>query len=299
MNTNRKPNIINGIKSEIVVSDIHHPYSAKGAWNIALKIIKDTKPDLISVLGDGADVHALNRHPKDAIDKTLFKWEVEENRNEWSKLRKSGKKSAIKYFEGNHETNLSRYLRDRAPELQGLVELEFPTLLHLDKLKFDWISEHEKTRIGKLWHHHGHSIPGGGKFPAKNKFNNTWQNLIFGHHHTFDYYSVRLYGSNELIQVAANASLYTLQADYTHHTNWDIGVTQVNYIERTGDFEIRPIPFRETPDFEGGYFAIYNGREYFSHPGEDIDSILARNAKTYAMPRKTKKAAVKSNKNKK
>ena len=147
--------------------------------------------------------------------------------------------------------------------------------MNLPGLGINWIPEGEKYSVGKLWHHHGHKLAGGGMYPAKNKFMKVFQNIIFGHHHKYDYFSMRQYGTNTLYQSIANGNIYTLEPEYAHHTHWTIGFTEINY-GRGGAFTHNFIHISETGD--GGYEAIHNGsgRLYESYKDEDIDKFLAK-----------------------
>jgi predicted phosphodiesterase len=260
---------------EIFISDIHWPHHDKAAWNVALKAIVGRNPDIVHIGGDGVDFHSISRHPKQMIDRTILVHEVEESRRELERVRKAAPSAKINFQEGNHDARMQVYLRDRAPELSGLVELTFPSLMHLERHGIEWIPEDRKHRIGKLWHHHGHLIGGAGVSPARAKFGKTFQNLIFGHHHKFDYYSANQYGTNEVIQVIGNANLYTIEADYAHHTNWHLGFTEINYSPK-GDFSHTFAVVRKEPN--GVASTILDGRIYEATADEKIDRKLVSRA---------------------
>jgi predicted phosphodiesterase len=265
---------------EIFLSDIHFPHHDASAWHVALKVIQDRKPDIVHLGGDIMDFHSISRHPKQMIERTILKTEVESGRRELTRLRLAAPTAQINYQEGNHDKRLEVFLRDRAPELSDLFELNLPTLLKLADHGIKWIGESEKFKIGKLWHHHGHLLSGGGVAPAKAKFNKLYANIIFGHHHRFDYFSTRQYGTNELFQAVGNANLYTIEADYAHHTNWHIGWTEINYAMPSGDFSVNQI--HVNPREDGSSFAIIDGTVYESHPEEDIDKFLKLKARAFA-----------------
>jgi predicted phosphodiesterase len=261
---------------EIFLSDIHWPFHNRAAFHVALKAIEYIKPDIVHIGGDGIDFHSISRHPKQLIDRTLLKYEVEESRREVGRVRSAAPNAEISWQEGNHDKRMAIYLRDRSPELSDLFELSFPKLLQLEERGIRWIPEHEKYAVGKLWHHHGHLLAGGGKNPAKSKFTGTFQNIIFGHHHVFDYYSIRQYGTNTLYQSVANACLYTLEPEYAHHTSWHVGFTIIDYIP-TGDFSIRQVHISRRDD--GSQYAIIDGFTFESTDDEDIDRYLSVAAK--------------------
>lgn len=264
---------------EFFVSDVHIPFHDKGAYHILLKALQHFQPDILHLGGDIVDFHSISRHPKQLVESTLLKYEIDEARRELARLRTAAPNAQITFQEGNHDARLQVYLRDRAPELSGLVELELPNVLHLENLGIGWVPEKETYQVGKLWHHHGHLIAGGGVNPAKAKYAKTQANLIFGHHHRFDTFSTRQYGTNEVFQSIANANMYGINADYAHHTNWHIGFTVVDYIA-SGDFSANQIHIRQQPD--GSSFAIIDGVLFESHDDEDIDKFLKINARALA-----------------
>jgi predicted phosphodiesterase len=261
---------------EIFVSDIHFPFHHKPAFHVLLKVMQYRQPDIVHLGGDIVDFHSISRHPKQLADRTLLKFEVDEAKKELARLRKAAPSAEFTYQEGNHDSRLAVYLRDRAPELADLVEIEFPRLLKLDDLGMKWVPELENCRVGKLWHHHGHLIPGAGRNPAKAKFNATHTSLIFGHHHVFDYYSVRQYGTKELFQAAANACLYTLEPEYALVNHWHIGFSEIAYIQ-SGEFDIKQQHIHTRPD--GSAYTIIDGIEFTATADEDIDKYLAAAAK--------------------
>jgi len=266
------------IKREFFISDIHHPYSNKAAWNVVLKAAQIRKPDLIHIGGDGMDFHSISRHPKQQIEKTFLRYEIDESKIEWQRLRSAAPNAKINYQEGNHDARMRVYLRDRAPELADLDELRLESLLGFEELGFEFIEESAKYRVGKLWHHHGHLLPGSGKSVAKAKFLYTHQNLIFGHHHVHDYYSVRQYGSNRLLQSIANAMLYTIEPEYAHHTNWNLGFTEINYATN-GEFNVMQYHINSEDEFasdDAVHYTVIEGEVIESHAEENIDLKLLR-----------------------
>lgn len=274
---------------EIFLSDIHWPFHGKAEYNTALKIIQYRQPDIVHIGGDGVDFHSISRHPKQMIDRTMLKYEVEESRNEIAKLRKAAPNAQINFQEGNHDARMQIYLRDRAPELSDLFELTFPNLMQFDKYGIEWIDENKKYAIGKLWHEHGHKLPGAGASPAKAKFMKTFQNIIFGHHHTFDYYSVNQYGSGELYQSLSNACLYKLDPEYAKVNHWHNGITEINY-SKSGDFAANQIHIRSRGD--GTVFGFSaDGIEFNSTDDENIDKYLTAAAKRIPPAKSARKTA--------
>lgn len=262
------------VKEEIFMSDVHQPHTHAPSWNLALKVIEHIQPDLVHVGGDGMDLHSVSRHKKEPVDKLGLKDELARGRAAWKQLRRFAPNSLIEYKIGNHDTRIERLLIDRAEELYGLDELRLPALLRLDELGFKVIGEKQKHRHGRLWHFHGHEIPGGGGRVARSKFMETGVDMIFGHHHVFDHYYERDF-EGVYRYSHANACLYTLEPEYAFHTKWHLGISRVRYFHK-GFYQVEQIPFHRDGDT---FFCMVDGR-HFSSTGEE--TMAKRNLKLVA-----------------
>lgn len=242
-------------KKEFFISDVHFPYHLKPAWSVILKLIKHAQPDLLYFGGDCADPQSLSRHPKKPIEKLRLQWELAEVRAEFTKIRNAAPNSKWRYRIGNHEAWLQRYLNEKAEELSDLDELKLWALLRFEQYGIREVEEGEREQIGRLWHLHGHELKLAGKYPARSLLNKIHANAIAGHVHKFDVAYERDYDGS-LKGCWTNGCVVPLNPDWSHHTDWSLGFSEVEYV-RGGYFRVNQIPIH----FDGGtYFAVYAGR---------------------------------------
>lgn len=213
---------------EFYLSDIHFPYEDKSAYGLALKVIKDLKPDLIFLGGDIADFYSISHYNKDPARKLTLQQDLNYIHEELAKLRKLCPKADIVYLSGNHEQRLEKFLASKAEELSSLEALELRNLLKLESLNIKWVQNGTRVKIGKLWHLHGNEVAGGGTNIAQSKFSKLNANVIFGHHHKLQSYIKRNY-EGEVCGAWANPCLSELQPEYAHFTDWILGFSIIEY----------------------------------------------------------------------
>jgi hypothetical protein len=147
------------LKPVLIVPDVHAPYHDEDAWQLMLDVARELKPETIVVMGDLADFYAVSSHSKDPKRATQLKEEIEVVKRLVGELEALGADRRI-YIEGNHEDRLARYLRDKAPELFGVVDV--PSLLGLENWEFVRYRDHIK--VGKI--HHTHDVGSSGRNAA-------------------------------------------------------------------------------------------------------------------------------------
>lgn len=249
----------NGAMTEVFLSDIHFPYHLKPVWNVARKIIKRIQPDLVWLGGDIGDPQSVSRHPKRHIETTLLREEIRGIRAGLEEVRRAAPEARIVFQSGNHDAWLQRFLSDRAPELEGLDELQVPALFQLDNFGMEFVEELRRARVGKLLHLHGHEVKGAGENPARSKFRHLRTNFICGHNHRFSEYGERD-AEGEYREGYSNACMIPLEQDWAWHTNWHWGFRVVRYA-RGGYFSVEKVHIL----YESGvWFGLWGGRLYES-----------------------------------
>jgi predicted phosphodiesterase len=216
---------------EIVASDIHFPYEDHAAYQLFLDVAEDLQPDVLVLLGDIMDCYAVSAHDKDADrgTPTSFINEILYTKGKLNEIRDRLPNTRIIYFEGNHETRLSRYINKNAAALSKLQSVTLPEFLDLRSLQFEWIPNGGKLRIGRLWHIHGNEVAGGGQSPARLKYSRMQCSFIFGHHHQRDKFRPRAYDGSQH-GAYANPCLCDLEPEYLHHAhNWSQGFTIIDH----------------------------------------------------------------------
>ena len=124
------------LKTALLIPDTHRPYHDRKAYNLMLKAAKDIGVDEIVILGDYADIYALNAHggKNPTLPTTLIE-EIEDVNSGLDELDKLFPKAKKIYIQGNHEYRFERYIFDKCPELFGVTE--FRNLIKIDQ-RINW-----------------------------------------------------------------------------------------------------------------------------------------------------------------
>lgn len=134
----------------LIVPDTHRPYHDRKAYNLMLKVAKDMAVDEIVILGDYADIYALNAHggKNPTLPTTLIE-EIEDVNNGLDELDKKFPKAKKVFLQGNHEYRFERYIFDKCPELFGVTE--FKNLIKIEQRK-NWkyihYSPNQQYKVG-------------------------------------------------------------------------------------------------------------------------------------------------------
>lgn len=182
------------VKRYIVASDSHAPLHDKKANNCLLQAIGIVKPDGFIHAGDigewggfshwqwkrkkkppleyqikflDDDINAVNSYLDD-IDKELNKYKV---------------KSRI-MIQGNHELWIDYFIE----EYPYMHKYSFPESTNLKKRGYEYIPNHEKYRLGKLYIYHGNLY--GGQHHAKNHLLKMGVNVMYGDKHDLQQHSI-------------------------------------------------------------------------------------------------------------
>jgi len=105
----------------LIVPDVHAPYHDGRAWETMLEFAEGLPLTTLIVLGDFADYYSVSSHRRNPDREARLRLEVEGARRCRADLD-ALEVNAKHFIFGNHEDRLTRYVRDRAPALEGLVE---------------------------------------------------------------------------------------------------------------------------------------------------------------------------------
>ncbi len=245
---------------EIFLSDIHFPYECKDSFQIAVNIIKDTKPDVVFLGGDIVDFYTVSSYSKDPARKLDWRKDKLHAIKQLEVLRKAAPNADFIYKEGNHTNRLERYIRDNAEALFEEDGLTIPVLLQLDKLNIKYESDDKWTYVGKLLHIHGHERPVSGVYPVKTMYDKLGTSFIMGHLHKFQQYSKRLLG-HETHSAWMNGCLSNITPEYDMFPQWQNGITAIEYT-KNGLFHVSPIIFVAPYKHGTKKCAVFNRKLY-------------------------------------
>ncbi len=162
----------------MVCPDAHHPYVDKRAWAAFLEAARRLKPDVLVIIGDFVDCYAVSSHVKSPARQRELQWEIEEGRKAVAEVATLGIPRVV-FCEGNHETRLSRYIAEKAPELYGMIDV--PTLLGVYDHGWEWVPYGTWIRIGEV--SYMHDVGRCGANTARQSLQDFGDNLVIGHSH--------------------------------------------------------------------------------------------------------------------
>lgn len=110
----------------VVLGDLHMPFHHKAALTVTLDLIKEQKPDYIIQVGDLYDLFSMSRFPKSQNEIRMTPTqELEEAissaKEMWEVIRKYSPKSKCIQLLGNHDLRLSKQIKEKLPELLGVI----------------------------------------------------------------------------------------------------------------------------------------------------------------------------------
>lgn len=259
------------LKTILFIPDTHRPYHDKRAWNLVLEVGDFLNPDIVVCLGDFADFFSVSSHSKDP--KRAFKLddEIADVRVGLNELKSLGADEKI-FIAGNHEDRLSRYMMDRAPELDSFVSI--PEILQLDKGGWTYIPYREDVKIGKIYLTHDVGSAGRG---SVYKCMDAYQHSnITGHTHRMAYV-VEADAAGQSKVAAQFGWLGDVEAaDYMHRMkarkDWTLGFG-IGYLDtKTGVVYITPVPIVD-------YTCVVNGKFFDGRKEKRRTRIVSKGKK--------------------
>jgi hypothetical protein len=134
------------------------------------------------IIGDFPDCYAVTSHTRDPRRRRpqQMAWELDRTNEEADRLQAIGLKR-VEYTEGNHETRLTRYIAEHAPELDGMGGLTVRDQLRIDRRGWGWTPYKESLQIGQM--SFTHDVERCGKHTALQSVQDYGSNVTIGHSH--------------------------------------------------------------------------------------------------------------------
>lgn len=242
----------------LFVPDTHAPYHDEVAWALMMDAARDFNPDVIVTMGDLADFYAVSSFSKDPSREYNLEGEVAVVNQLLDELDALGASRSV-FLEGNHCDRLSRYLKDKAPELFTLVGV--PQLFKLQDRGWEFYPYKSHANIGRLFV--THDVGKAGRNAAAQTLDVYQHSVVTGHSHRF----ATIVEGNALGEAAVSAQFGWLgdvdKVDYLHKVtasrNWALGFgTGVHDIE-SGAVFLTPHPIIRK---DGKYSTALDGRIY-------------------------------------
>jgi hypothetical protein len=239
----------------LLLCDIHAPYHDKRAIDLVLDVARDLHPTHLILLGDAADFYSVSAHSKSPARAQRMAWELDEVNALLDRLDATGACDRV-YHGGNHEDRLDRYIRDRAPDLDGVVD-GVPGLLRLRQRGWTYVPYKRDHSLGKL--HTTHDVGQCGRYSVYRCLDTYQHTVASGHAHRMAY----VVEGNATAEVKLSAQFGWLgdveAIDYMHRVkalkDWALGFG-VGYLHpETGRVYLQPVPIV-------GYTCVVNGKLY-------------------------------------
>ena len=233
--------VVEPVERILFIPDAHFPHVDRVAWGCMLQCARRFRPHRIVQLGDFLDCHTVSSHSRDPRHGTQLADEIASANEALDELDALG--ATHKHLvEGNHETRLSRYLKDKAPALLDSMQIE--KLLRLEER--GWTFSH----FGQSFKVHDtyitHSVNGQAGESAHHRAGQRFQrSVVIGHTHRLaqkvfgnvvgDHYTATMLG---WLGQAVDAS-YNHDAEKS--AMWAHGFG-VGYLMPDGTVQVVPVP---------------------------------------------------------
>jgi predicted phosphodiesterase len=230
--------VIEGSPKILLLPDTHIPFHDPGALRVALNYGLSRGCDVVLLNGDTWDAFAVSQWEKDPRMRDM-PGEVKAVRQFLQILRNGFPRARIIYKVGNHEERWERYLMVKAPEVLGMEEFSMRSILQLDNIGAEFVTDMRPIKAGKLHIIHGHEY----KFnisnpvnPARGFYMRAKTHVIGSHLHQTSQHSEKSLDGN-VISTWSTGCLASLTPRYRPLNSWNHGFAVVS-IDKCGGFDV-------------------------------------------------------------
>jgi predicted phosphodiesterase len=225
----------------LIIPDTHIPYHDQRAYELMLKVAKDTKNlKEIVILGDYADFYAASAHGKHPKFTHVLMDEVSQVRKELERLAKMFPNVKRVFIQGNHEYRLERYIYNNAPDLFGIIDTR--SILKLDELGYEFVpyGANQKYSVMGSKLYARHEPIGGGVHAASSTVDKAGCSMIFGHIHRIQQYrKVFIDGADHMAACPGwlGDKNHPVMGYLKNHAQWQSGFAFAHIVEN-GHFHV-------------------------------------------------------------
>jgi predicted phosphodiesterase len=225
-------------------SDMQMPHHDQQAIDLAFKVMKSYKPDVVVNIGDLADGTGTSRWADGTTEEVVAQAmaEAQDVKDYWAKVRKTAPNARLIWTEGNHDLRPFDYVDKKAPALKDLITPE--SLWDLSTYGVEYIKYDAPPQItmGDIYVHHGVAVSKHAGGSVQSDMESFGVSLVRGHSHRMGVYSktyelrdttIRGYEIGHLMQVD--------EATYTQVHNWQLGFAIGVNDDGTGHIDLVPI----------------------------------------------------------
>lgn len=273
------------LRRAVILPDLQVPFHDEKALQVALEVVRDTKPDKVIFLGDLLDLSAWSKYLQRPEWASATQPAIDQAHQILATVRKMCPSADIVVLEGNHEARMEKkalanaqaaYGLRRADQPEGWPVLSVPYLTAMDTLDVEYVAGYPANRYWineRLQARHG-AIVRSRASTARAVSDDERTSTIFGHVHRIEtqYRTKQTYsgGSTNFAHTPGclsriDGSVPSTKSGYdifgkpvTNYEDWQQGICVVNYQEGDAPFAIEQIYINSFDN----YRAIYRGKVY-------------------------------------
>ena len=177
----------------LFISDLQNPDYNKQVFGAVIDFAKDYKPDVAHIVGDWMNFTAIGKYDVIEDYNVTLGEEIREGRKllkfTADQIRSVNPEAKFKFYDGNHEHRLARYLARDADKLKGLRDiyeedpLTVPSLLGLRELGIEHYKYTEIHREDSVIVEHGQIVRQKAGYTASGQLDKRGQSGYSGHSH--------------------------------------------------------------------------------------------------------------------
>lgn len=233
------PYILTGFSKVGILADIHAPYHSITALTAALDHFVKIGIDCLLLNGDSIDFYGLSRFEKDPRKRSVSD-ELDilgELLNQFQNILKC----KLLYKLGNHDERYEHFIMRKAPELFGLPDLSFETLINNRVEGIEFIGDKRIIQANALDIIHGHEFGQGFFSPvnvARGLSLRAKTNAVQGHNHqTSEHTETNLRGEIKTTwSIGCNCELHP---EYLPINKWNHGFATLELDSNGVDFSFK------------------------------------------------------------
>ena len=209
-----------------ILNDTHIPKHDKRKLTLWLKIMREWKPDYITINGDFDDFEAPGRWvsgtPAEYTERLAVTTETD-SKKLLNEIRDNHPDAEINWLDGNHEVRLEDYINKNAPALVGTVTI--PKIFDLDNLGIEYqpYGAPPKKMFGGFYVHHGTFISKNSGESVRKEVDHYGVSMIMGHTHRGGLYHVSDYEGRIRTGIEGYHLCDPKQMTYAPFHNWQAG----------------------------------------------------------------------------
>ncbi len=137
----------------VLYGDTHVPFGDAAAVKVVQGVIRDVRPDVLVNMGDLVDCWQISRFDKDPKRLDTLQDNIDGARKHLHEMAQIAPKARRVLLEGNHENRLTRVIASLEGGQRELAKLrafqeaiQWPNLLQLNGIGWQWVPEREQSR---------------------------------------------------------------------------------------------------------------------------------------------------------